>query len=934
MKHTYSERTLFKIYMPNVKAWFCSVIFTIAAVVYSNLSQAQELLWAHPFPDNADYSDGASTATDGDGNVYIAGHFNGTRDFDPGSGVVNLTAGGQADIFIQKFNGSGQLLWAINIGGAGDELVTKMVTDVQGNIYVTGDFITAADFDPGPGVFMLDGSPGTDLFVLKLDPDGDFEWAYNSGPTGMNESALVADIDISSTGQVLVSGSFSGTVDFDPGSGVANLFSGVQQTGFLQMMNVDGTLDWVHTVGEFPMRVEGTAIDSDGAFYVTGGFTGSGDFDHGSGTLMHDAGNNEAGFVIRYRPSGDYDWSGAFAGAPGASRGYSAAIAPGQGVYLAGTFAGTVDFDPNGSGSQLVEPSGGYVVKIDSNGVNQWSKSTSGTGAVFIDHLESDAAGSVYAVGRLEGEADFDPNSGQSILASDSGQANPFLLKLASDGGHVWSGVLTSSDICHPGSFSLDSAGSVFITGFQEGVVDYDPGVVTVSGGNAGQSIHFVAKYENDLCSHYVNVDSLRDATCLDSGYISVSAANGISPYTYQWGTSPVTNSNELDFAIGGAYALTVTDSAGCIHKTSFVLNAPSFTNGFDLVQTLVNTTYRPGQQTQIWLTGRNLGCTPVSGDLMLDFTSLLHPVSYDLTPTSVVGNTASWAFANQTFDDAPITVHISLLVDTSAMIGDTICPMAMIAPDSGDIDTTNNRGEYCNPVRNSYDPNDKSVQPQGDCPQHFVELDQRLSYTVRFQNTGNAPAIDLYVLDTIDSGLDISTLRVLNQSHSPMITEVLAGNVIRFGFDSIMLADSGSNEPMSHGFVVFDIDPMANMQEGTVVTNSVGIYFDLNPPILTNEVFNTFVSVVPDCGPAFVAPIEDRSDVLMVYPNPAFDALFLSIGYPVSRAVITDMKGAQRTVSVINNRADVSALPSGLYVVTIEGEKGVHHAKFMVGQR
>src|SRR3990172_7240671 len=100
----------------------------------------------------------------------------------------------------------------------------------------------------------------------------------------------------------------------------------------------------------------------------------------------------------------------------------------------------------------------------------------------------------------------------------------------------------------------------------------------------------------------------------------------------------------------------------------------------------------------------------------------------------------------------------------------------------------------YCYHVIGSYDPNIIDVYPPGICEPHFISNDQLLTYSIHFQNTGNADAIDIYVLDTLDSDLNFNSVRVIGNSH-PLITEVLPGNVLKFRFDNIHLADSSSNE-------------------------------------------------------------------------------------------------------------------------------------------
>src|SRR5690606_13056273 len=126
--------------------------------------------------------------------------------------------------------------------------------------------------------------------------------------------------------------------------------------------------------------------------------------------------------------------------------------------------------------------------------------------------------------------------------------------------------------------------------------------------------------------------------------------------------------------------------------------------------------------------------------------------------------------------------------------IGDTIHLQLFATPISGDSDSTNNNRNYHFPVINGYDPNKKSVYPEGKCANRYISNDQKLIYTAQFQNTGNSEAINIAVIDTLDTAIDPYSLRVLSTSHS-MRTEVIADNIVKFIFDNINLPDSTSNE-------------------------------------------------------------------------------------------------------------------------------------------
>ncbi|MEO8591195.1 MAG: FG-GAP-like repeat-containing protein [Flavobacteriales bacterium] len=145
-----------------------------------------------------------------------------------------------------------------------------------------------------------------------------------------------------------------------------------------------------------------------------------------------------------------------------------------------------------------------------------------------------------------------------------------------------------------------------------------------------------------------------------------------------------------------------------------------------------------------------------------------------------------------------------------------------------------------------SWDPNEKAVHPAGLGPLHAVDKNiDRLTYTIRFQNTGNAPANDVMLRDALSDDLDWPTLQVLAASHTLTSIQVENDGEAVFRFDGIQLPDSISDEPGSHGFVTFTIAPKADLENETRIENTASIFFDLNEPVLTNSTLTTLV----DCA-------------------------------------------------------------------------------------
>jgi hypothetical protein len=165
---------------------------------------------------------GKGIAVDDLGNSYITGIFRGTVDFDPSAAVLNLTAIDLSDGYVQKLDSDGNLIWAKAFGGLNYVSGNAIAVDASENVYVAGHFFETADFVPGVGVFNMTADADEDVFVLKLDPNGDFLWAKSFGA---EDDDVARSIAIDLTGNICVTGLYINTVDFDPGPGVAELTS-------------------------------------------------------------------------------------------------------------------------------------------------------------------------------------------------------------------------------------------------------------------------------------------------------------------------------------------------------------------------------------------------------------------------------------------------------------------------------------------------------------------------------------------------------------------------------------------------------------------------------------------------------------------------------------------------------------------------------------
>ncbi len=316
------------------------------SVFISKLDSTGNFIWARQLggTTGSTYSN-ASVAVDGLENVYLTGSFCGTFDFGPGPNPVDLTSSGSQSEFFAKLDRSGSLVWAKQIGDNGQTLASGIAVDGSGNLYATGSFAGTVDFDPGPGVFNLTGTPGSNsFFVSKLDTSGNFVWARNVTGSVIGSAAAIA---VDSSGNAFITGSFKGTGDFDPGADTFILSNtGDYGNIFVWKLDSSGNFVWARQMGGAGADGgQGLALDSSGDVYTTGSFVGTADFDPGAGTFNLTSGAQGDAFVSKLDGMGNFVWARQLGG-DSLVQGLGIAVDDSEQIYTTGDFGGVADFDP------------------------------------------------------------------------------------------------------------------------------------------------------------------------------------------------------------------------------------------------------------------------------------------------------------------------------------------------------------------------------------------------------------------------------------------------------------------------------------------------------------------------------------------------------------------------------------------------------------
>jgi|LSQX01.1.fsa_nt_gb surface protein len=361
-----------------------------------------------------------------------------------------------------------------------------------------------------------------------------------------------------------------------------------------------------------------------------------------------------------------------------------------------------------------------------------------------------------------------------------------------------------------------------------------------------------------------------------------------------------------------------VTFSGSNTETLDFCVTANQSTNDLNITLLPPNEA-RPGFEADYRLVIRNVGTETIPNvDATLQFDdSMQQFVSANPAPTTTTTNTLTFSVGTlQPFQKFEVEITMLTFQPPTVNGGDILNFTADVTPVANDFTPTDNTYTLAQVVVNSYDPNDKQVL-QGE-ELHIDKTDDYLDYLIRFQNTGTASAINVRILDTLHPKLDWNTFVPISASHDYYI-KIKDGNHVEFMFDNIHLPDSISNEPESHGYVAYKIRPKSDVQVGDVITGDAAIYFDFNPPIITNTVETLIVESLD------VDDFTASAPRILIYPNPADDVLNIhASGVLIKELILYDIQG-RKIQQFEGNRdsIDVSRLNSGIYFIKINTDKG-----------
>nr|WP_315255735.1 T9SS type A sorting domain-containing protein [uncultured Flavobacterium sp.] len=335
----------------------------------------------------------------------------------------------------------------------------------------------------------------------------------------------------------------------------------------------------------------------------------------------------------------------------------------------------------------------------------------------------------------------------------------------------------------------------------------------------------------------------------------------------------------------------------------------------------------RPGFATHYRIVYRNIGTTTSSGTVKFEYNNnKLSFITATENVSSQTANTLVFDFTNlKPFETKNIDLNFTVLAPPTTNINDEVISSVTVIPASGDDQTQkDNSFTLIQTVIGSYDPNDISCL---EGKQVLIEdSDEFLHYIIRFQNTGNASAINVSVENILDSKLDWTSMQLESLSHSGNV-EIKDGKQIKFIFNKINLPDSTTDEPNSHGFIAYKIKPLNNVVAGDIIKNTADIYFDFNPKIITNTASTQFTGTL--------AVAESDVNQYNIYPSPTTSLLNIQSNTMIKKVSVIDVNGRlikefQLNTPALSTQLDLTHLTKGIYFLKIKSDQGTTNRKII----
>ncbi|MEY3441748.1 MAG: hypothetical protein RLZZ519_29 [Bacteroidota bacterium] len=796
-----------------MKSRFLSFAFFLL-IAFCAMAQSHSVHWANITPVNVEV---VQVDADDQGNSIAVGHFSSQLII----GNDTLNSSGSLNVFIAKYDVNGTPIWARKFGGSSTDIVYGMGVDPLGFVYITGG--SRSSMTVAGTVFPA--NQYGDFYLVKYAPNGNLLWALHGGTPG-GESG--ENIGFDAQGNVYVAGSMGNALTIGtttmPQEGVASAFVAVfsPQGQVLSTHNHSGPFAY--------NGARGIAVLANGDHYLVGQYDASVVF--GTDTLR----GIDNCWVAKFDAAGNYQWSREMQG-PDYHVWYDVGASANGDVFLVGDFYDTLYF--GGNVYPVVGLNDIIIAHYDANGNLLDHRIIATPGNEDGQSIAVKPNGDYYISGEYSSGASFGGPSMPSF-----GFFDLFVAKYSANGTYQWAVTGGSSSWDKALDVATDGQGRVYVVGSTTAGMS----LFNIAGqvfNQAGGYIFKVLEDANHVSGRVAmdyNHNSIYEATDLpwNGGQVNLTPALQ---------TRTTDADGEFDFAADtGTYTLNLPTPPSyynlvpSTHTATFSALASYDTTNYFLLEPIPGITdvrvsftalNNPGPGRDYWLrmTYQNVGTDTASGTVSLEHPNRFAFVSANPPANTVSVDTLRWNYSNLLPWETR-TILVCMQPDTFYFIGQQIQVMADITPFTSDANQTNNLDTLTDWISTSYDPNDKLVSPAGPFTPLEAQNSIWLTYTIRFQNTGNDTAYVVRLRDSLQSNVDIASLELLDASHP--YTFQMSNGIASWRFENILLPDSATNPGGSMGFAKYRIQTLPGLTAGSQIDNFADIYFDYNAPVRT----------------------------------------------------------------------------------------------------
>ena len=822
------------------------------------------------------------------------------------SGDKTENNNGVWDYWILKVDSIGNIQWQNTIGGNSSDVLSVVQQTTDGGYILGGLSKSYISGDKTDSCFGYE-----DYWIVKVDSFGAIQW---QNTIGGNRIDWLNSIQQTNDGGFILGGHSISDISGDKTESCNG-----QEDYWVVKVDSLGDIQWQNTIGgdssDCLLSIEQT---TDGG-YILGGWSKS--------NISGDKTENSNGFsdfwIVKLDSIGVIQWQNTIGGSN-----YEVLFSIQQttdwGYILGGPSVSNISGDKT---ENCFGQEDYWIVKVDSLGVIQWQNTIGGSGNDEVRTINQTSDGG-YILGGFS-----DSNISGNKTDDNDGFSDYWIVKIDNIGNVQWQNSIGGSEL-------------EILTALQQ-TTDFD----YILGGWTKSNISG-DKAENCIGDYDYWIVKITDKYNLISGEIFVDLNNnGIQdPGEQSILGKKITEQSTGRFSFSqtnGHYSVAVLDTGNYtvstpsqmwyypnpgLHTSTFTgINQTDSLNDFayqplgnfdDVCVTITPLgQFRSGFKATYQINYGNYGTTTIAPTIYFYPDTNVSFQAATLTPTQITPDSVVWSLpAILPFQTGSIIITVN--VDLGLPIGTLINSRAHIEPYLTDANPSCNNSNWELYTTGSFDPNDIIVN-RSDFTTTELSASPWLEYIIRFQNTGNDTAFTVKILNPIDTNkLDISSIEFVNASHPVNINWINYQRNMEFKFENILLPDSNTNEPLSHGFVRYRIQPKTTLNAGDSITNFAAIYFDFNEPVITNTAKTIIVL------PTGLPGTNTSPGKLLVFPNPADSKINISgiqLENGKAQLRLMDIYGKlilEKTITETSANLETDQLAKGVYLIQCGGSR------------